>query len=133
MPAAVFVLFILNVQEFYRMSIWKEISETMLKFGEIVLNKTEIVTQMAKCRIAIKNKETEIDKVRIEIGNYTIIQIEQKEPINEEIVRFKIEKINAIRKEIEELTVKYNTAKSQLISEKKQDAGSDTGGDKQAD
>lgn len=115
------------------MSIWKEVNETLLKFGEIVLNKTEIMTQMAKCKIAIKNMEGEIDKIRIEIGNYTIVQIEQKEPISEEIVRFKIDKINSIRKEIEELNEKYIAAKSRLVSEKKPDAGSGTGGEKQSE
>ena len=28
------------------MNIWKELSETLLKFGEIILTKTEIITQM---------------------------------------------------------------------------------------
>lgn len=115
------------------MSIWKEIGDTVLKFGEIVLTKTEIVTRMAKCRIAIKNKESEIDKIRIEIGNYTIIQIEHKEIIDEEFVKSKIENINEIRREIETLTEKYNAAKAQLTGEKRVEAETEPGKEKQAE
>lgn len=115
------------------MNIWKELSETLLKFGEIILTKTEIITQMAKCKIAIKNKEGEIDKIRIEIGDYTIIQIEQKEIIDEEIVKSKIEKINEIRKEIVTLTENYNAAKARLTSAPKPEAGAESGREKQAE
>lgn len=115
------------------MNIWKEIRETLLKFGEIILTKTEILTQMAKYKIAIKNKETEIDKIRSEIGDYTIIQVEQKERIDEEIVKLKIGKINEIRQEIESLNEKYNAAKVELTSETKPGTGSKSGDEKQAE
>ena len=115
------------------MNIWKEIRETLLKFGEIILTKTEILTQMAKYKIAIKNKETEIDKIRSEIGDYTIIQVEQKERIDEEIVKLKIGKINEIRQEIESLNEKYNAAKVELTSETKHETGSKSGDEKQAE
>ncbi len=115
------------------MNVWKEIKEFLLKFGEIALTKTEILTQMAKCKIAIKNKEEEINKIRIEIGDYTIIQIEQKDVINEEIVKHKVESINRIRKEIEELTEKFNQSKSELIRQNKSETGSSSGQEKQAE
>jgi hypothetical protein len=115
------------------MNIWKEIKEFLLKFGEIILIKTEILTQMAKCKIAIKNKEEEINKIRIEIGDYTIIQIEQKDIINEEIIKHKVEKINHLRKEIEELTEKFNDAKSRLINQNKPETGTGSGDKKQAE
>ena len=115
------------------MNIWKEIRETLLKFGEIILTKTEILTQMAKYKIAIKNKETEIDKIRSEIGDYTIIQVEQKERIDEEIVKLKIGKINEIRQEIESLNEKYNAAKVELTSETKPGTVSKSGDEKQAE
>jgi len=104
------------------MSIWKEVRETMLKFGELVLNKAEILTQMAKLKIAIKNKEGEIDEIRMTVGDYTITQVEQKQLISEEVVQFKIEIIKGIKKEIEELNKKYEEFKSKLIAEKKPDA-----------
>jgi len=115
------------------MNIWKEIKEFLLKSGEILLIKTEILTQMAKCKIAIKNKEEEINKIRIEIGDYTIIQVEQKERIDEEIVKNKVESINRIRVEIEELNEKYNEAKSRLINQNKPETGTDSGKEKQAE
>ena len=115
------------------MNIWKEIKEFLLKYGEIIINKTEILTQMAKYKIAIKNREEEINKIRIEIGDYTIIQIEQKETINEEIVKHKVETINRIRSEIEDLNIQYNDAKSQLINQNKPETGSGSSNEKQGD
>ncbi len=115
------------------MNIRKEIKEFLLKFGEFILIRTEILTQMAKCKIAIKNKEEEIDKIRIEIGDYTIIQIEQKETINEEIIKHKVEAINQLRKDIEELTEKFNDAKSRLINQNKTETGTGSSEEKQAE
>jgi len=115
------------------MNIWKEIKEFLLKFGEIFITKTEILTQMAKCKIAIKNKEEEINKIRIEIGDYTIIQVEQKEMLNEEIVKHKVESINRIRAEIEELNGQFNEAKSKLINQNKPETGPVSTNEKQAE
>jgi len=112
------------------MSIWKDVRETMLKFGELALNKAEILLQMAKLKIAIKNKEAEIDEIRMTVGDYTITQIEQKQLISDEIVQFKINIINGIKKEIEELNKKFEELKSKLIADKKPDASDQV---KQAD
>ena len=98
-----------------------------------MLFRSEILTQMAKCKIAIKNKEDEINKIRIEIGDYTIIQIEQKEIINEEIVKHKVESINRIRAEIEELNSQFNEAKSKFIIQNKTETGTGSGNEKQAE
>ncbi|HOP29812.1 MAG TPA: hypothetical protein PKZ64_09585 [Spirochaetota bacterium] len=115
------------------MNLWKEIKEFLLKFSEVILTKTDILSQMAKSRIAIKRKEEEINKIRIETGDYTIFQIKQKESIDEDVINQKIEAINRIKKEIEELTEKFNDAKSKLVSRNKPEAGTESGKEKQAE
>jgi FtsZ-binding cell division protein ZapB len=52
---------------------------------------------------------------------------------NEEIVKHKVESINRIRKEIEELTEKFNQSKSELIRQNKSETGSSSGQEKQAE
>ena len=115
------------------MNLWKEIKEFLLKFSEVILTKTDILSQMAKSRIAIKRKEEEINKIRIETGDYTILQIEQKESIDEDVINQKIDAINRTKKEIEELTEKFNDAKSKLVNRNKPETGTDSGKEKQAE
>ncbi len=122
----------LNIEEFPEMSIWKEIREKIYKFGDTALDKAEILTKMGKYKFAIKNKEGEIDTMRMEIGDYSISQIEKNESINEEIIRLKIEKMNEIRKQVEELQNEYNEIKAKLVRENKTDAGEATDNEKQA-
>jgi len=103
------------------MSIWDEIKETLFKFSETAINKTETVTLMAKHRINIKNKESEIDKVLIEIGKYTVSRIEENEKIEDNIIGSKIEKLNRIKIELEELKKQLDDARAKFKAGKKSD------------
>jgi len=108
-------------QEFSRMSIWTEMKETLLSFSATAVNKTEVMAQMAKCKINIKSKESEVDKVLIEIGDYTVSQIEKNEDIKSDLLKEKIEKVNSIRAEIEELKTLYSESKLNLKKRKESD------------
>jgi len=105
-------------QELFRMSIWTEMKETLLSVSATAVNKTEIMAQMAKCRINIKSRESEIDKVLIEIGEYTVSQIEKNEDVKSDLLLEKIEKVNNIRSEIGELTALYDELKSNMKKKK---------------
>ncbi|HPJ36444.1 MAG TPA: hypothetical protein PK358_16515 [Spirochaetota bacterium] len=103
------------------MSIWTEMKETLLSFSATAVNKTEVMAQMAKCKINIKSKESEVDKVLIEIGDYTVSQIEKNEDIKSDLLKEKIEKVNSIRAEIEELKTLYSESKLNLKKRKESD------------
>jgi hypothetical protein len=109
------------------MGFLKEVSQFVIKYGEIALNKTEIFTQMVKVRIEIKKREMEIDKIKIEIGEYTIRQYERKDEINDDAVKPMVDRIYFAEKIIEELRIKLENIKSQL-----QESGSDIKNEKQA-
>lgn len=96
------------------MGFLKELGKYLVKYGEIALNKTEILTHMAKLKIEIKKREMEIEKIKIEIGDYVIDRVEKKEEINSEIIKFKINDMNTFKLGIEDLRIKLDSLKSQL-------------------
>jgi len=96
------------------MGFFKELSRYMVKYGEIAINKAEILAQLAKVKIEIKKREMEIEKVKIEIGEYVISRFEKKEPISNDIIEFNINHMNGFKQGINELKLKFEDIKAQL-------------------
>jgi len=96
------------------MDFFKEFRKYLVKYGEIAVNKTEILTQLAKVKIEIKKREMEIEKVKIEIGDYVIDQFEKKTPISEDVIKFKIDSMNNFKIGIGDLRTKYEKIKTEL-------------------
>ncbi len=93
------------------MGILKDAGDSLLKYGEIIVNKTEEYTRIAKLTFDIKKLEGEEEKVKIEIGSLIIEKIGKGVKtlnLNDEEIKSlydKIKKINdnikSIRKKIE--------------------------------
>jgi hypothetical protein len=98
------------------MGFLKELNRYFLKFGEIAIKKTEIAAQLAKVKIDIKNREMEIEKVKIEIGDYVINRFEEKEQISNDVIKLKIDTMNSFKQGIDELKSRFETLKSELFS-----------------
>lgn len=96
------------------MGFLKELSRYMVKYGEIAINKTEILAKLAKLKIEIKKREMEIEKVKIEIGEYVISQFEKKEQISDDVIKFKIDNMNSFKQGIDELRINLETVKTEL-------------------
>jgi len=96
------------------MGFLKEMSKYLVKYGEIAINKTEILAQMAKLKIEIKKREMEIERVKIEIGEYVIDQFEKNEPVSSDVIKFKIDNMNSFRQGIGELKVNLESVKTKL-------------------
>jgi hypothetical protein len=96
------------------MGFLKELSRYMVKYGELAINKTEILAKLAKLKIEIKKREMEIEKVKIEIGEYVISQFEKKEQISDDVIMFKIDNMNSFKQGIDELRLNLETVKTEL-------------------
>ncbi len=96
------------------MSFLKEFGRYAVIYGEIALNKTEILAKTAKLKIELKKKEMEIEKIKTETGDYVIGQFEKNEKISEEVIRFKIDCINSVKNGMEELRTNLEATKKQL-------------------
>jgi hypothetical protein len=96
------------------MGFLNELSKYLVKYGEIALNKTEILAQMAKLKIEIKKREMGIDQIKIEIGEYVIAQFQKKEQISDEVLKFKIDSMNGFKQGIDELKINLETVKTKL-------------------
>jgi len=96
------------------MGYFNELSKYLVKYGEIAITKTEVLAQMAKLKIEIKKRDMEIEKVKIEIGEYVVEQFDKQEQISNDVIKFKIDHMNTFKQGIDELKVKYESTKSSL-------------------
>ncbi|MCP4130153.1 MAG: hypothetical protein GY754_03950 [bacterium] len=95
------------------MGLLKDTGQTLLKYGEKFVNKTEEYSKIAKLTLDIKKQESNIEKAAKGIGNYVIDKRENGETtldLNDSVVSdfFKKVKeckttIHAKKEEIEEL------------------------------
>ncbi len=103
------------------MGFFKELSRYMVKYGEIAITKTEILAKLAKLKIEVKKREMEIEKIKIEIGEYVIAQFEKKDKISDDVIRFKIDSMNSFKQGIDELKIKLESVKTELWETKSED------------
>jgi len=96
------------------MSFLKDLSTDMLKYSKKFVNKTDILTQLAKLNIDVEKKKREIVKVKIQIGDHIIEQYDKNDKPLDKILQSKIEKINEIKYEIALIKNKIESLKSQL-------------------
>ncbi len=58
------------------MSFLKEAGDSIIKYSEIIVNKTEEYTKIAKLLLDIKKLESDIEKNQSELGKYVIVGLE---------------------------------------------------------
>jgi hypothetical protein len=86
------------------MGIFKEASESLFKYSEKLINKTEEYARIAKLNMDIKRLESNIDKVCNEIGDYVLKKIDAGEKslsLDDEFLAEKTRTISVIRHDIE--------------------------------
>jgi hypothetical protein len=114
------------------MGILKDTGETLIKFGEIIVNKTEEYAKIAKLNVEIKRFQIDQGIAEKELGRHVISKIENGAPTIEasdpkvkelhETVKTLKNKIEEKKAEIEKVRAEAR-AKMEAKSEKKPDSG----------
>lgn len=109
------------------MSLLREMGDSLIKYGEILISKTEDFTRTARIRIEIRKKEIEINNIKIIIADHVIAQTHKKAAIDTELVNARISAINALNLEITGLRVRLEELKNQGGKPEPQENGSEPG------
>ena len=91
------------------MSIFKDASDSIMKYGEMIVNKTEEYSKIAKLNVEIKKLDWDIDKVYKEVGKIVIAKM--KENVSE---------ISASNDDLQAMYTKFNDLQN-LKKQKKDD------------
>lgn len=109
------------------MSLLREMGDTLIKYGEVLISKTEDFTRTARIRIEIRKKEIEINNIKIIIADHVIAQTHKKAAIDTELVNARINSINSLNLDITGLKVRLEELKNQGSKTEPQDNGTETG------
>jgi hypothetical protein len=96
------------------MGIFKDAGESLLKYGEIIVNKTEEYTKIAKHTFDIKKLEGDEEKIKIKIGDLVIDKLDK----GEKGVDLKEKEISALYDEIITIREKITSIKVEIEKEK---------------
>lgn len=97
------------------MGIFKDAGESLLKYGEIIVNKTEEYTKIAKHTFDIKKLEGDEEKIKIKIGDYIINKLEKGE-FNADL---KDKEISALYDDVVGIRNKIKSIKAEIEKQKK--------------
>jgi hypothetical protein len=97
------------------MGIFKDAGESLLKYGEIIVNKTEEYTKIAKHTFDIKKLEGDEEKIKIKIGDLVIDKFEK----GEKGIDLKDKEISALYDDIIAIREKIKSIKAEIEKEKK--------------
>ena len=104
------------------MSFFKDFSTDMLKYSKKVVNKTDILAQLAKLNIDVEKKKREIVKVKTHIGDYIVEQHDKNEKPLDDVLQVKIDAINEIKSEMDKIKIKIESLKTQLWASESKNA-----------
>lgn len=104
------------------MSLLRDMGDSLIKYGEILINKTEQITKTARVRIEIRKKEIEINNIKILIADHVIAMAEQNRQPDNEFLVTRMSSIKDLTRDIDELRVKLEEIKSQNSSTGQSDA-----------
>lgn len=108
------VIYLINlIQGEVLMSLLREMGDSLIKYGEIIIDKTEQFTRTARTRIEIRKKESEINNIKIQIADHVIARMQQKEQVDNEFVIPRINSINNLSKDITGLQTRLEELKRQ--------------------
>ncbi len=109
------------------MGIFKDAGESLLKYGEIIVNKTEEYTKIAKHTFDIKKLEGDEEKIKVQIGKIIIEKLEKgeiKADLKEKEISRLYDEIIIIREKIK--SIKAEIEKQKKSKSTQEEAGSDT-------
>jgi predicted nucleic acid-binding Zn-ribbon protein len=107
------------------MGIFKEAGETIVRYGELLISKTERLSKIAKLKIDIKRIELDIGITEKETGRFVIEKIEKGEAsvdLNEPRLKELKDKISDLKKQIQTKREEIEKIKSESGSSKDQGA-----------
>ncbi len=64
------------------MGVFKDMGDSLLKYGEIIVNKTEEYSKILKLKLDIKKIESEIEKLEQKVGGHVISIVENGGSVN---------------------------------------------------
>jgi hypothetical protein len=85
------------------MGLLKDAGDTFIKFGSLLVNKTEDYTRIARLNIEITRLRGDIEKVKAEIGGHVIELKSAKKSrldLNSDLIESCVKKINTMEKQI---------------------------------
>ncbi len=97
------------------MGIFKDAGESLLKYGEIIVNKTEEYTKIAKHTFDIKKLEGDEEKIKIKIGDFIFDKLEK----GEKGADLKDREIGNLYNEIISIREKIKSIKADIEKQKK--------------
>lgn len=123
------------------MGFFKDASESLFKYSEKLVNKTEEYAKIAKLSMDIKRFESSIEKIYMEIGEFVKKKIDQGEStinVNDKFLSEKSASIEEIKKNIdakrEEIAaIRKAQPSSNVQTESKTDTKTDTKTDSETD
>lgn len=95
------------------MSLLRDMGDSLIKYGEILINKTEQFTRTARIRIEIRKKELEINNIKILIADHVIAQAEQNKQPESEFISTRMITIKGLDRDIADLRVRLEELKAQ--------------------
>ncbi len=95
------------------MSLLREMSDSLIKYGEILIDKTEQFTRSARIRIDIRKKEIEINNIKVLIADHVITSTDQNRPVEIEFLSSRMNAIKGLNSDIEGLRIKLEEQKKQ--------------------
>jgi hypothetical protein len=102
------------------MGVFKEVGDSLLKYGEIIVNKTEEYSKILKLKLDIKKIEGEIERTERRIGQHVIecaaggAALDVNDPaIQDQLTRFREAKdtIEQKKNEIESIKAEHNSGR----------------------
>jgi hypothetical protein len=109
------------------MGILKETGETIVKYGEILVNKTEELAKIAKLNLDIKRMKIDQGIAEKELGRHVIEKIDQGAATIESSdakVKEMHEKVVSLKKKIDEKKSEIEKVKMEAREPKKPEGGS---------
>jgi len=108
------------------MSFWKDAGKSVIKYSEIVVQKTEEYTRIAKLILDIKKLENNIETRYCETGEYVMKKVDEgldQVSLNDDLIRSRTEiirdsrlSIESKRKEIADIKAARNTPHDKTTS-----------------
>jgi len=86
------------------MGIFKDAGDSLLKYGGIIVNKTEEYTRIAKLTMDVKKYSNDVEKLQAKIGKMVVSEMEKSNgsmDLKDPVIKKYYEEINELKKEIQ--------------------------------
>lgn len=105
------------------MGIFKEAGDTILKYSELIVHKTETYSKVAKISLDIRRRESDIRDIETEIGQLVIARAEKGDseiPLQDTAIKELFDRIKEIKVQIETKKEELKTMKEAPATESRE-------------